>query len=438
MIDINKIFYISDSNRKRKAEMLYNFFVKDKTAIEGYCRLYASKIFSAKTLEKMFFNHKDIVRKTLINLCTAYINGVDRSIRNIATNELIETDVYDNYYLIETKVYQLAKLMSCVDVRVRYNPETDKIDFRIWTPNFYSVIEKQNNPLEREAVIYDVALNKNYNLVNAKEIWTNDECYYLINGQKESLFEDGSFKNPYGIIPSVTLRFGDELDNYFGGVGLLDLVELNIWQNIDEANLRLISYYQGLGILFGINIGKSDEIKISPSSIVAVEDATQSGNRIPPSLESINPNAPLIDLQENISKDRETTMMSYGLSSIVSSMENKTQSGIAKAIEGLEAEINNKSDENVLIDFEKRLFEVIKIINNAHRKNKIPDTSKLDVWFLEQKNKLSLQEELAEWQFKFDNKLTTKYDYIKANNPRMSDEQILAEIERIEKTNFES
>lgn len=430
MISLNQIFYSSEQNRKRKSEMLYDFFVKDKQAIENYCRLYASKIFSSKTLEKMFFNHKDIVNKTLINLCVAYINGVDRTIRS--SDRVIISDVYDNYELLQTKVYQMAKLMSCVDVKVRYNPETDKIDYKIIPPNFFSVIEKQNNPLEREAIIFDISLKKNNSLITAKEVWTNDECFYLINGNKESLFENGSFENPYKIIPSVTLRFGDELDNYYGGLGMLDLVELNIWQNIDEANLRLISYYQGLGILFGINIGKSDEIRISPSSIVAVEDATEAGNRLPPSLETISPNAPLIDLAENISKDRESSLMAYGLSSIVATMNNKVQSGISKSIEALEAEINNKSDEAILINFEKRLFEIIKKINNSHRKQTISDNAVLDVWFLDKQNKLSLNDELNKWKFEFENGLATKFDYIKFYNPRMTDEQINAEILRIE------
>jgi len=401
-------------------------------------------LFSAKTAEMMPKYHRDVTNKTLNNICTCYHTGIDRYLVNEdgSPNEEQTTllnDIYQqaNVNLWQKEWYKQAKLFNIVEVKAVWRQKTNKLEFDIWTPNFFTVVENEESYLYKDGIVFDIVKTIDDEEKDVKEVWTDDEHYLLVLkssrrvGDKEiDIYEraDDSGINPYGVIPSQELRFRIGQDYY--GLGMFDLVEDNIWHDVRSNNRFFVEMFQGLGFMYGVNVGKSGSIPIQPFSIFTIEESP--ANKGTSKIESVSPQAPLSDLLESEKANVEQILMMKGLSSQAATTSNQNATGISKALDQDELEMQKQEDQLILMDFEQKLFEKVRTVYNYHADTKLDEKCKFVCNFNKKKTALSTTDMIQKWRFEInDIGVKTPIDYLTEDNPSMTVEEAQKTIDEI-------
>jgi len=462
----------SDKNRKLRNFMLYDFYQNDTEAIKAYQLQYmlgstidnvqewiyvnnkpellaeysgGIGLFSKETASIMPKYHRDVTNKALSNICTVYHTGIDRYLTNPdgSINEeqtKLLNDIYKkaSVNLLQREWYRQAKLFNIVEVKAVWRKKTERLEFDIWTPNFFTVIENNESYLYKDGIVFDLTATINGEEKDVKEVWTDTEHYLLefketrkINRNEVDIFEEveGSrMSNPYKTIPSQELRFKIGQDYY--GIGMFDLVEDNIWHDIRSNNHFFVEMFQGLGFMYGVNVGKSGSIPIQPFSIFTVEEAP--ANKGTAKIESVSPNAPLSDLRESEKSNVEQILMMKGLSSQAATTSNQNAPGISKALDQDELEMQKQEDQLILMDFEEKFYQKVRTVYNYHSDIKLDEKLTFVCQFNKKETALSVNDMINKWKFEInDIGVKTPVDYLTDENPDMTikeAEAIVAEI----------
>lgn len=468
----------SDKVRKDTAQMMYDFLQVDVEEIKGYINEYMLStaraeetvynpatrqmevsramrgLFTAETAALMPKYHRDIVNKILNNLCTAYHSGVDRYLVDKEGNINEEqTELLNEIYKAagvnraQKDWYKKAKFFNICEVKPVWRKSTQRIEFDIWTPNFFTVWSNPENYLYKDLIMFDTILvDAEGNEKDVREVWTKDEHYYLVmtgsisvgtgvNKQELPVYErepiDNTNKdmvNPYGIIPSQELRFKTGQDYY--GIGMLDLVEDNIWHDIRENNALFVEMFQGLGIVWAVNAGKQGTIAITPYTVIALQ-APDNGAE-PPAIHTESTNAPLADLRENIQKNYENIASIHGLSGQSATTDNSNAPGISKAFDMEELELQRLDDKSTLTEFEENLYIKVRTIQNKEGKEKLDENLTFVCDFIDKSTPLNMNDLIAKWTFELDRGLKSPVDYLIAENPDLTEDQAKEQLKKNE------
>jgi len=402
-------------------------------------------LFSKETVEIMPKKHKDVTNKVLSNICTSYHTGIDRYLTNAdgTINEeqtKLLNDIYNSasVNLLQREWYRQAKLFNIVEVKAVWRKKTERLEFDIWTPNFFTVLENAESYLYKDGIVFDLTATINDEEKDVKEVWTDTEHYMLefkttkkVAGNEVDIFEevDGSrIGNPYGTIPSQELRFKIGQDYY--GIGMFDLVEDNIWHDIEVNNNVLLRIFKGTGFMYGVNVGKASQIPMQPYSIFTVEESP--ANKGTARFETLAMNAPLNELNESEKSNVEQILMMKGLSSQAGTTSNQNATGISKALDQDELEMQKQEDQLILMDFEKKLFDKVRAVYNYHAKDKLDEKLTFVCQFNKKETALSVSDMIAKWKFEIDDiGVKTPVDYLTDENPDMTLKEAEAIVEAI-------
>jgi hypothetical protein len=378
-------------------------------------------LFSEQTTRIFPKLHYDIINKTLDLTCTLYNSGADRYL----TNDNGDIDEEQTHLLLELyedakinkkikELYKQGYFYNCVLA----NPvKREVMEVDIIQPCFFTVKPKPNNYEEAEVLyIMKVVNDKDY-----RAVWTNEQHYYLDDkGKIQAVPGNENYINPYKTIPFAKLKFKDSCDYY--GEPQLDLVEQNVWLDIRGSNNLFVEMFQGMGVGTAINLGKSGEISISPNMIIAVDNAGK--DNVPPSLTFESTNAPLGELRANFDYYYKTIGNSKSLSAQSFSNEAVSQSGVAKAFDNQEMETKRQSHKDIMIDFERDLFKIFRIVyNKENPKTKLNENLKFNIDIIEPVQTMQKKDEIMQWDFEFKNGLKSKVDYLIYHNPDLTIEQ---------------
>ena len=444
IMDLNllKILIDSDKERKLTAWMLYYFWQNDVENIRTYLESYATKggMFTTDTVKLLPKTHRDITNKVLNNVCTSYVWGVDRYLvdkdgkPDEKQTELLN-DLYKKAGITDAQRdwYKAGKLFNCVEVKVVWRNVTNRAEFDLWTPNFFSVWENAENKYLKDAIIFDITKKDELgNDIEALEFWNKDEHFYMV---EEGTFKDGDKmlpimvkkdldgnnpdgKNKYKIIPSECLRF-KRGEDYFG-IGMIDLVEDNIWSDIMRSNKTYVVIFQGMGIVYGVNIGKRGEVAITPNQMLLVE--AKEGQE-PPFIESVATNAPISEMREDLEKNDTDILTSKGLSGQTASGDNTNAPALSKALDLEERDINARDDKNVLVDFEERLFKVFRTVHNLNGVDKISEDLTFKINVYDKKPTYNVNDLIAKWRFELEIGAKNAVDYVIEQSPETTQEE---------------
>ncbi len=443
----------SDTNRKKTARMLYDFWQNNVEDIVPYLEDYGTKgaMFTTATMKVLPKTHRDITNKVLNNICVAYVGGVDRYLvdkEGIVNEE--QTKLLNDIYLragiqdAQKEWYRAGRLFNTVETKVVWRKATEQVEFDVWTPNFFSVWENPESVHIKDAVLFDVVMkDKDNNDVEAIEFWSKDEHFFMV--QTGTFNDDGvekpkmvrmdfdgnnpDGKNPYSpIIPSVTLRFKRGEDYY--GIGMVDLIEENIWADLRRSNFVFVEVCQGLGILYGVNLGKGDTIPITPNTMLVVNDVKPDMET--PFIESVATNAPLQEIRESIEKNDTDILTNKGLSGQTGSADNRNAPALSKALDLEELEMLRREDVITLEDYERRLYPVVREVQN---KNSVQIDPKNELIFkckiLDRKPTYNVNDSITKWRFEI-KELGVKsgIDYLLAENPNLTIQQAEEQIKK--------
>jgi hypothetical protein len=431
---------------------MYNLLQNDTEEIKEVQGDYMTSngMFSSKTAGMLKNIHIDLVGKILKNICKVYHSGIDRYlVKDDGDIDEEQTELLNEVYKqagvgqCQIEWYRAAKFMNIVEVKPVWRTVTDQLEFDIWTPNFFTVWSNFENVYYKDLIAFDILLPQiNGEEVDAMEVWTKDEHYYMVatgtlettlNGVKEfvTIFEKKAVSddnldmlNPYKVIPSQELRFNKGQDYY--GIGMMDLTDQNIWHDIEANNNIYVRILQGLGIIYAINFGTSEQIPLTPGMILTANNVKP--EQVQPSIESVATQAPLTELDLALKTNYERIANLKGLSAQTAT-ENTNAPGISKALDMEELELQQQEDKITLIDFEEKLYKKVLAVYNYHAAEKLNENLTFKVNFIEKTTPLNESDKVNKWTFELEQGLKSKVDYLQAEDPDLTTEQAIKQLE---------
>ncbi len=393
-------------------------------------------MFTDKTVRIMPKIHIDLISKVLDLVCTIYNAGADRYLMNDdkineeATNTLMQ--IYNGFNAAKTivDIYKQGYIFNTVLVQPVWRNE--RIELDIITPNFCSVESYDNNYNQIESVM----INKSVDDEDMIVYWSDTEHYY-INAHNEKIAvtdEDGnsnSMKNPYGELPFAVLRFQCSSD--FWGEPQQDLIENNIWYDVQESNKFFVEMFQGLGVGLGVNLDKSGTVSLSPNTVICVDNVRDEMQT--PSLNFSSTGAPLAELRDSLDSFYKRIGNSKGLSSQSMSNEVTAQSGVSKAWDSAELSIKKDTHKIVMKQFEQELFDKIRLVYNFNSDTKLDEKLTFRIDIVEDEPVINVQDEIDITTFKLDKNMISIVDLMIKDNPDLKTEDAIAQLEANKKFN---
>jgi hypothetical protein len=207
---------------------------------------------------------------------------------------------------------------------------------------------------QEDLTTYSVMWSKDYH-------WSEwgDGSERKIDGNEENI-------NPYKIIPIAVLRMKEGAD-FFGepewGIFLTQLSK-----DLKLSIIDLVEFYQGHGILFGINTGIASGESMFPGKLISVENVRDDG--VQPSLEYINSDANIESLRNTVDYETKDIMRSKNIMGSMTDTDGKEESGKAKEFDVLPIYEKREITRAKVWRFEMECLKIIRIVWNYGVKSK--------------------------------------------------------------------
>jgi hypothetical protein len=322
----------------------------------------------------------------------------------------------------------VAKLMNTILVMPIYDQETETFRYVSYTRADCDVEYKSGNKNKLEKVRHFMDW-RNPNNDNCEEIiiitWTDSEYYATtLDGKrlKPEQWREGdnlTDENPYGVIPFVILRM-TETEGFWGD-GLAQLVA-----NQEEVNVRLTDLGFKTDMTFGVPVGtnlkiEADKFNYRPDKGIFVEDIRA---------DTLNPNLDLVTPEHRITEQRdliEAEQADLALSVGLPQDRVRYNSSAERELASLELLEINENDQEIYREFEKRLFEMDKIILKAYSNLNIGETFNIEYGKIEFPKTEEEQIKEREWNLKYN--ITNVVDIYKEETGIDSNEEAVRAIE---------
>lgn len=405
-------------------------------------------MLSKETIKIMPKIHFDALNKIIKQRCILYNNGVDRYLVNEEGEEDEEqtkllNQIYEdaNINKKQFEYYEGAFIFNTVLVGVKWRDE--KIFIDTLTPNFCSVeVDNDDYTKMGKLLIHAYRYLPDFaDAITGQEIiivWTPTEHYYLqMDGETKINVSDGNGntnngKNDYGVIPYVKMQMNGSSD--FWGEPRQDMVEQNIWLDFLESNIVYVQTFQGVGVALGVNLGRTGDLQVTPSTIITVDDAPKTDH--PPSLTFSKTEAPLLELRELADGFFKSMCNSAGLTVQSFAKDSNSQSGVAKKYDNQELDTLRQSDKNIMVDYEKDLYEMIKIVYNKNTKGvKLNEDLKFKIDFIEDAPVLTTKDKIIKDEFYLKNELMSPVNLIMQDNPDLSEDEAVQYLKHVKELN---
>ena len=341
--------------------------------------------------------------------------------------------------------------MSHCSVIVEWDEEKQSIDLRVLAPDKYDVIVDDIDNTKPEAFYYQVATFDDMTEKQNKTTFyyvDKEKIYRVVAGfkygrddvVKNTAIQYGAFKdgqkedNPYGRIPIVTTTSKVQVNDFFvdQNARLFESSEKLIL--IKDVSSNDSAFYQGFDIYVhsknmqqkAVGHGISDQKKIAPDVVVNI-DSGQAGSRNPEKFERLGINTDLGMLNKDM-KDVYLQLASiFGLGESDGNVK-VNQSGISLVVSDDKKNKLINASRPTYREFEKKLFDMIRVVNNKHSSTKIDEDIAISVDFKEIQTDIGVQDTIDWEQHDIDNDMKPKYMILIERNPEMTEEQAKEQI----------
>lgn len=361
------------------------------------------------------------VRRVVRNMCAAYDEEPTRRFAEFDGTHELMVSLYQAMRSASAlpRIYQRARMTGLVPVRPLYLNGKWTLDYM--TPDQFRITTDPDDWRTVTSITYPQASR-----TSGIEYltWTADsKITTSYNGVETS--ED----NPYGRIPWVMLRLGDEDGVY--PAGMMELVESQLDNNkikwLSSVNLT----FAGSPVWLALNMGTS-QLTLSPDKIISIDGVTAGeGQDIPPQLDVISPE-PAYQAIDDFRREREKVMQqNEGIpSSMVSDSGGQPPSGVARLIERQELLEIRYADQKALTEFERELATVVALVAQVDAGVTVGDVD-LTINFAEETMYLDPQDEYALDKTKLlDGSTAPEAFYRKWGGLSGTDDELQAEIAR--------
>lgn len=351
---------------------------------------------------------------------------------------------------------KLSKLCKTVLVRPVWRDE--KIEFDIYTPNMFDVIQDPANPTKALAIIYcnqvDYEISKQINNDDKRinqdpftlpntiyYVWTKEKHFgftYTMSPANEVKVEleknDGNLDNvnPYGELPFVCIYDGIPLDNFFieGGDDLINANEINNVKLVEKNHLTKMQSFS-IPVRKGADNTK-DEVILDPSMLVDIpaDDDVRKGS----DFYFVSPDAKIQEIDDDIQSRLTRLATKHKLNPEMFKASGNRSSADSLQMQAYYLGKVISADKPVYTYFEKELFETMRLVYNYHSKSdKIPEEANLFIDYKDIEVPSTVEQEDAHNLIMHQNGLMSKADWLMKENPDIRDaeqaEEKLAEID---------
>ena len=335
---------------------------------------------------------------------------------------------------------RFSELVRKVGIVPRWHSADNRVVLDIITPDICTVEVDPEDPTKAIAVYYQIGQDQDTwqnKPVNIFGKWTKDSYSRVeMNDDLKPIktIPGSEVPNVYGAIPIVWFCTLIETNSFWVEHGY-PVVMGNVDVNIQETDFRVGMSYQALALLAAKGLDPSKDIVMGATRIVHLPDETETAQQSNSMLEYITPNTDLKAIQEIINNNKVAIAKEAGLSSEAFSQDT------ANITSGYQLKLTERSilENN---DLKKEIFrpEIVKLLkymmicqNTSTGTEKMAYPKDTEIYFNYMSKDIPTSPMEKTQNQANEKALGTKStpDLIRENNPSLTQEDAIAEAQRI-------
>lgn len=407
-------------------------------------------------LQKEFYN----VTEMIINeLAVLYSQPPKRELCDCEDeeSESVYQDIIEKAKLDATMATanKYAKLCKVVLVRPVWR---GKIEYDIYTPNMFDVIQDPQNPTKPLGIIYanqlDMVWSKPVNNDNKTTlqdpfslpntifyVWTKEAHFaftYAMNKSSEVVIEmvknenNADNKNPYEMLPFVAIYDGVPTDGFFveGGDDLINANEINNVKLVEKNNLTKMQSFS-IPVRKGADSTK-DEMTLDPSMIVDIpaDDDMRKGS----DFKFVSPEAKIAEIEADLEGRLRRLAIKNKLNPDMFIASGNRSSADSLQLQNYHLGKIITADKPLYAGYEKELFEITRVVYNYHsEEGQLPEECELFIDYKDIEVPMTVEQEDSHNTILYTNKLMSRADWLMKENPDIKDkDQALEKLAEID------
>jgi len=236
-------------------------------------------------------------------------------------------------------------------------------------------------------------------------LWT-DEVYQRINYKGNIIVEQ---PNPYKVLPFIPFFDYMPTGSALWLNGGSDLVSMQEAVNIKLTDLVYLVQQQSFGVGYIKGVSGAGNMRVDPGSLAELPENGELG--------FVSQNGEIKEVLEAIDKLIKWTGVTNGLSAGILSTDPTEQSGVSKLVDSKELSEMRSDDISFFRSYEKKLFNLMRIIWNAHNTKKLSDSSILKIDFADPQAKGSPSEQATTNDLLMNMGVISPVDIVMQRNP---------------------
>jgi hypothetical protein len=362
-----------------------------------------NELFSdPSTMVKVCLN---VVKKVVNNLAQVYREAPVRIIEGTDGDKELYAGIVEGLAL-DVKLKQAsryAKLLKTILLRPVWR--NDRLDMDILTGNILDVETGETPEILSKVLVTDFGTSDKIEEVEYS-YWTPETWQRLdYRGQVKE-----EAPNPYGVLPFLPIFDYPPPSASFWLPGGDDLVSLQECLNLKLTDLLYLLSTQSFGVGFIKGGQGGGSLKVDPGSLVELPENGELG--------FAHQQARIEEVVGAIDKLIKWGCVSHGLSAASMSTDPTEASGLSKYIDNRELGEMRADDISLWWSYEKKLFQLIRVIWNSHNPGKkISETAQLKIDFADPKPNVDPKSQSEAWRSLLDMGVISQVDIALERNP---------------------
>lgn len=321
------------------------------------------------------------VRRVVRNICSAYDEAPERVWTSDAMQGLYESMKIETSF---PRIYTRARMTGLVMARPVYLNGKWHVDFM--TPDQFTITTDPDDWRTVTSITYPQGAGDGIEYVT----WTADTVARHDYAGREIASDD----NPYGRIPWIALRLGDDDGVYPGG--MFELMEGQLDVNKGKWLSTVNLTFAGQPVWVAVNMGSSN-LTFSPDKVIQLEGVRAGeGMDVPPELVSVAPESAYQMIDDHARLREQMMQQAEGIpASMVRDSDGEPPSGVARLIERQELAEIRYSDQKALRSFEVDFAIMASLVARTDAGMSLPDVPLESVAFAEESVMIEPADEYA-------------------------------------------
>lgn len=387
--------------RKEEASKRLNYYRGQQ--LPDLETLLTSLFSEPEKLTKVALN---IVRKIVNNLSQVYGEPPIRSIEGTEKDQNLYEEMIEqsSFNLKMKQCARYTKLLGNTLLRVLWRNE--RLDVDIITPNIVDVAVGDSPEILSRVLITDYGNSDRVEDVEYS-LW-DVETFTRLDYRGNTIYQE---ENPYRTLPFVSI-FAYPPDSNFWLICNQDLISAQECLNLALVDLKYLMQQQSFGVGWIRGTPGGGNLTVDPGSLVELPEGGQIGFE--------SQKAEIEQIVNAIDKIQKWTAVSYGLSAGSMSTDPQTQSGISKAWDSKELAEARRDDISLFRSYEKQVFELMRVVWNAHNSQKFSESANLKIDFADPRSEVDPHTQAKAWDLQLSMGVISQVDVIMTLNPDLA------------------